>query len=534
MGSTCGTCRRQGSKRRACENVGVNGSEDSNEDAECGEGRSRRVRYSRDGCEEHKKANVTSVDRQNSSGDGSPRTHDTSTTQLQLQHTGHRQRSGSVPWSHTERNNTVNINAKPHGQRRPARRSASSPRSAKPLTKSLSVTSTRPVQPVSTAASNQLSVSPSKEKVRLDRRHTVQQPSSHDVNGGRSAPRPGTGFTANLQSRGTLAFAVDYIGCDTEIPFRLGYLPTDDSTIGALERQYAQRKPPYRQVILVINEERLTIFDSYDFNQVVHRLPLLAIVQVDARHDTITVVEDTRATVRSCHVMRCRLANQSHTIVSVISRVFHRAFTEYALSARANALAQDTASTAVGQEKKPSRTVSLVDVFNVHRDLLVTPDDERRTIASEIDGGGELGRRRDDNLGRKVSETGSSSTIIAKEQPTMQPTASVAGMALSRDMTAVAEEQHPSDDINPPAFSRDVYRHSIRVRRPGLRESETTITAVPVDAGSQPRRRSASSSKRTTPSTCSEKDYLQMSYDELLDSVSMVMGTPVEYLRLPH
>ena len=376
-------------------------------------------------------------------------------------------------------------------------------------------------------------------KRQLRRRHTVQPPSMRVA--ARSTTRLGNNYTLNSASPRTLAFAVDYIGCDYGIPFRQGYLPTDASTIGALERQYTQRKPPYRQVVLLVTEERLTIFDSYDFDQVVHRLPLLGIVQVDARHDTITIVEDTSPAVRSCHVMRSRVADESHAIVNIISHAFHRAFTKWSDSpapAPAMVVVEDNAverrrKMSLPIPERPSRTVSLMDMFNVHRDLLITPDEDGRNERLQLAKSHQSlvpGDTRQGNMQRSPHKQARNDNI--GDDPSKNPVTSPASKAASK----------ASSDGE--GFSRDKYRHSIRLSRPGLRDSENSIKAMVRDGahktekiqpGSCPvtptttNNPSGSSSNKKT----SSLNYLLMTYDELLDSVDSIMGTPVSLLRLP-
>lgn len=364
-------------------------------------------------------------------------------------------------------------------------------------------------------------------KVTLGRRHTTQPPSM--LVAARNTARLGNNYALNCASPRTLAFAVDYIGCDNEIPFRRGYLPTDESTIGALERQYTQRKPPYRQVVLVVSEERLTIFDSYDFNQVVHRLPMLDVVQVDARYDTITVVEDAQPGVRSCHVMRCRQASESHAVVNVISRAFHRAFSEYtaAKNVQGENLNEDkdrfVSASEPSLQEKLSRPVSMVDVFNVHRDLLVTPDEDARNEKTLMAfPSQETLDTADENANVDLSATG---TQLNRKEVKVLPDGD-AKPRLQRVMStnaAVTATTKESQQDTKQEFSRDIYRHSIRIRKPGLLDTET---------GSLKRIEESDLGNKPTSPQDTNKNYMAMSYDELLDSVDTIMGTPVAILRL--
>ena len=146
-----------------------------------------------------------------------------------------------------------------------------------------------------------------------------------------------------------------YMYCKTIDVLRPGQESEDTAMVVA--RQYAKRRPPFRRVILVVTPHRLLLFDALDLQQVVARIAISKLLQVESRQRTVVLVETSATPAsgkgantqpsgardqspngacaegegerRTCHVLRCDSSRKAEAVVRVTAKAFNRAFYQW-------------------------------------------------------------------------------------------------------------------------------------------------------------------------------------------------------------
>ena len=135
-----------------------------------------------------------------------------------------------------------------------------------------------------------------------------------------------------------LSFQVEYVGFET--------MPNTDDDDGkgyhrlcdeVVARQYKQQQPPFKRLVVIVSDKRLTVFDptdrSEDAKKKVVRIPLYRIAYCGSNtlyQKTFTFIERSRdCKTLTCHVLSCESLKKAQTMVRVVAKAFQNVYMEW-------------------------------------------------------------------------------------------------------------------------------------------------------------------------------------------------------------
>eukprot|EP00117_Sycon_ciliatum_P042630 scpid102103/ scgid30982/ Low density lipoprotein receptor adapter protein 1-A; Autosomal recessive hypercholesterolemia protein homolog alpha; Phosphotyrosine-binding protein; Xcat4 len=137
-----------------------------------------------------------------------------------------------------------------------------------------------------------------------------------------------------------LSYHVDYIGYET--------FPVADSETGeepkysqmcekSVVKVYQDKKPPFKRLVVVVSDQRLTVLDPNDEKSVV-RIPLYRIAFCGSHNlftKTFTFMERSRDGTRTtCHVLACDTPTKAQSMVRVVAKAFQNVFLAWSAQQR--------------------------------------------------------------------------------------------------------------------------------------------------------------------------------------------------------
>lgn len=150
-----------------------------------------------------------------------------------------------------------------------------------------------------------------------------------------------------------LSFYVDYIGYET-------FTSSSDQEGGedpkyadlcdkSVTRTYQEKKPPFKRLVVVVSDQRLTVLDPNDSKGVV-RIPLYRIAFCGSHTiftKTFTFMEKSRDGKRlTCHVLSCESPTKAQSMVRVVAKAFQNVFLAWSAQQRREKRQKGSASTA--------------------------------------------------------------------------------------------------------------------------------------------------------------------------------------------